>query len=388
MNDNITNIIVENKNTESNTFLEKLKVSFSTEEQQIFINNFYMYLNYDKEKDYIINLDNVWKWLGFARLDHCKRVLVKYFVKDVDYKIENIVEQSAQEQTASEVVGALNSVNETAPPTGGALKVRGCAGSNKEKITMNINTFKKLCLKASTKKADTIHDYYIKMEEVVNEYLKETFIFEKKILKEKTLIESYDKKTVNYFGTIGEELGKFGSTRDIDRRVKEHKKDIGTDFILEYVIETDNHQDLEQKFKEHNDIKNRRISKTINGKIQTELLRLDEYLRPVDIKKIIKNIKNSISIDKEIRVMNHKERMLELENIKMKELTKQKEIELEMCKLSVFQNPKVEKINDSTSIINFSNSYSMTPMDLKVMLSNKKWRVDFSYTFSGNTSIK
>jgi hypothetical protein len=60
---------------------------------------------------------------------------------------------------------------------------------------------------------------------------------------------------------------------------------------------------------------------------------------------------------------------------------------LQLKSASIIIN-KVEKINDSTSIINYSNSYSMTPMDLKVMLSDKKWRVDFSYTFSGNTSIK
>ncbi|MFN5422107.1 MAG: hypothetical protein ACK5AO_02465 [bacterium] len=45
---------------------------------------------------------------------------------------------------------------------------------------------------------------------------------------------------------------------------------------------------------------------------------------------------------------------------------------------------KAENINDSTSIINFSNSYSMKPMDLKIIKKNNTWKVDFSYTFSGN----
>lgn len=45
---------------------------------------------------------------------------------------------------------------------------------------------------------------------------------------------------------------------------------------------------------------------------------------------------------------------------------------------------KVENLNDTASIINFSNSYSMKPMELKVIQKNKKWRVDFSFTFSGN----
>ena len=44
----------------------------------------------------------------------------------------------------------------------------------------------------------------------------------------------------------------------------------------------------------------------------------------------------------------------------------------------------VEKLNESISIVNFSNSHSMKPMDLKIILRENKWRVDFSYTFSGN----
>ena len=34
---------------------------------------------------------------------------------------------------------------------------------------LNINTFKKFCLKADTKKADEVHDYYIKLEELLQE---------------------------------------------------------------------------------------------------------------------------------------------------------------------------------------------------------------------------
>ena len=49
---------------------------------------------------------------------------------------------------------------------------------------------------------------------------------------------------------------------------------------------------------------------------------------------------------------------------------------------------KAESLNDSTSIINFSNSYSMKPMNLKIIKSEKTWKVDFSYTFSGNIPSK
>ncbi len=47
--------------------LEKIKETFLENEQQLFITNFYYYLNYDKTKDFIVDLDNVWKWLGFSQ---------------------------------------------------------------------------------------------------------------------------------------------------------------------------------------------------------------------------------------------------------------------------------------------------------------------------------
>ena len=49
---------------------------------------------------------------------------------------------------------------------------------------------------------------------------------------------------------------------------------------------------------------------------------------------------------------------------------------------------KIVNVNDSVTIINYSNSYSMKPTNLKVVLSDKKWRIDFSYTFSGNMQSK
>jgi len=51
----------------------------------------------------------------------------KYFTKDIDYKL-------------------------FAPHVGGAKK--GSGGHNKETIMLNIKTFKMMCLKAGTKKAD------------------------------------------------------------------------------------------------------------------------------------------------------------------------------------------------------------------------------------------
>ena len=43
-----------------------------------------------------------------------------------------------------------------------------------------------------------------------------------------------------------------------------------------------------------------------------------------------------------------------------------------------------ETINDSTHIINYSNSYDKVAHKVKVINRNDKWLVDFKYTFNGN----
>ena len=71
-----------------NKYIERIKSTFTNTEQQLFLSSFYCYLNYDQEKDFVVKLNDIWKWLEFSRIDHCKRVLEKHFVKDLDYKIE------------------------------------------------------------------------------------------------------------------------------------------------------------------------------------------------------------------------------------------------------------------------------------------------------------
>lgn len=44
-------------------------------------------------------------------------------------------------------------------------------------------------------------------------------------------------------------------------------------------------------------------------------------------------------------------------------------------------------VNDTVTIINYSNDYMNKPMDIKVVRSDKRWSVDFKYTYSGNLPI-
>lgn len=44
-------------------------------------------------------------------------------------------------------------------------------------------------------------------------------------------------------------------------------------------------------------------------------------------------------------------------------------------------------VDDSTTLINYSNSYMNKPMEIKLVRKSKVWGIDFKYTYSGNLPI-
>ena len=56
-------------------------------QQQLFVASFYCYLNYDADKDYVIDLDDIWKWLGFSQKANVKKIIDRTFIIDINYKM-------------------------------------------------------------------------------------------------------------------------------------------------------------------------------------------------------------------------------------------------------------------------------------------------------------
>jgi hypothetical protein len=140
--------------------VDKLKNHFNEEEQRLYIANLYMYMNYNSTEEYPINLETVWKFAGYSNKANAKRLLKNNFTKEKDYKIVFI---RTDENPKDE-------------------KNKDLGGRPEETIMLNINTFKKLCLRANTKEADKIHDYYVKLENIYNEVIKEEMEEQKKLL--------------------------------------------------------------------------------------------------------------------------------------------------------------------------------------------------------------
>ena len=138
------NPITKLSSTYNNKLLLKIKENFKEKEQTLFITSFYCYLNYHQYNDYIINLDDIWNWIGYNQKVKAKLLLEKHFKLDIDYKI-------------------IKNYDKLIENTHG--------GHNKETILLNNHTFKLFCIKATTQKAKELHEYYIKLEEILQDVI-------------------------------------------------------------------------------------------------------------------------------------------------------------------------------------------------------------------------
>jgi hypothetical protein len=80
------NPITRLSGTYQNKLLTKIKNNFTDTEQQLFVASFYCFLNYNQRNDFVIDLDNIWKWIGFSTKQKAKNLLEKNFVINNDYK--------------------------------------------------------------------------------------------------------------------------------------------------------------------------------------------------------------------------------------------------------------------------------------------------------------
>jgi hypothetical protein len=353
-----SNPITKLTTTYNNKLLNKIKENFTEFEQQAFVSSIYCYLNYDNIIDFIIDLDNIWEWLGFYQKLKARVLLEKNFVIDKDYKV-------------------------LLTPQGEQKKGRG--GHNKTKIMMTIKTFKSFCLKAGTKKADEIHGYYIKLEELIQEIcnqetnelklqlqqkettilekentiseIKQTTILEKEKLKkdkhkavEKAIITQFPVNTeCIYFGTIdntndkNEKLIKFGHTNDLTTRVWDHHSKYDN-FILQEVFKVQNKVEIENLIKTYPKIKRQIRTIEVKGKNKTEIIAYDDT--NFTITRLTKHIKDIIhsktySIDNFNRIMKLNDDF-ENENRELKE---------HIVSLNDTINKQGVKINELTELV-------------------------------------
>ena len=93
-----------------NNLLIKLKQHFSDEEQQLYITNLYMYMNYHATNDYPINLEDVYKMIGFANKGNAMKTIKSNFVESEDYK--TLLFRKEKQKDTDETRGGFNKETE------------------------------------------------------------------------------------------------------------------------------------------------------------------------------------------------------------------------------------------------------------------------------------
>jgi hypothetical protein len=316
MSVDIVNLIESNPITKFNgnyqsKLIEKVKNNFTEYEQQIFLASFYCYLKYDSKNDFVIDLDNVWQWLGFGQKVNAKRVLEKNFLVNTDYKL--LLCQPAKQTTNTK------------------------GGHNKETFMLNIKTFKLFCIKAETKKADEIHEYFVKLEEILQEVLieesdelknqlsqlentknkemEEKLSKQRIIDREKILLKEYAQsgplvyiiKVKTYEN--GHYVIKIGESRKgISDRYREHKSKYGECLLLD-CFSVQNSKDFESFIHNNENIRGNKVHNLQGHETELELFLIGKNLTY----KILLNI-----INNNIKYFNDNNSKLLLENEQLK----------------------------------------------------------------------
>jgi hypothetical protein len=292
---NIVNLIENNPITKlshdyNNHFIKKIRENFTETQQQLFVSSFYCYLNYNQTTDFVIDLDNIWKWLGFNNKANAKISLEKNFVIEKDYKC--LLLQN-QEQ-----------------------RINGRGGHNKETILLNIKTFKLFCIKIGTAKSNEIHEYFIKLENIMHEILEEECKelkqmlqetktnFDKKLLQEKALqkqdifLKRYgNNSSIVYIIKVktydnGEYVIKIGESNNLHDRYVSHKKKYEDCLLLDCFL-VNKRQQFEHFLHHHDKIRPNKVKNLHGHEKENELFLVGKNLTYDMVLKIINdNIRN------------------------------------------------------------------------------------------------
>jgi hypothetical protein len=262
---------------------------------------------------------------------------------------------------------------------------------------LNVKTFKKFCLKAETKKSNEIHDYFMKLEEMLQETINEesnelklqlnknklvleNVVKDKELLKENTILEQFPLNTqCIYIGLIDDKtLGKpnskmyqetvikFGQSNNLNERVKNHKKTY-TNFRLYAAFKVKNKIEIENCIKKHSTLKNRLRIVTIDDIAHRELIALDDEEFTLDkVEQLIKDIirENEYNIEN-YNLLLKKNDELQNEIYKLKDEIKEQNKLLETLKLSLEKFEENKKITIERANKRLKEISEKTPEKIK-----------------------
>lgn len=319
----------------------------NTEEQKLFVQSFQTYLHYgNDDTSFVINIDDIWQWIGFSKKDKAKDLLIKHFIENKDYTI---------------------SLPEFRERVYGGEKNYG--GQNKETIMLTVNTFKKFCMKASTKRADEVCDYYLKMENIMHKYITEKIEankqkliemdtklvnanFQIEVERHNVLIQTYSMRRVVYIMKVitledGNLIIKIGESENIKERVEKLSAEFATKIIVLEIFICEDSRAFEKFLHKYPEINKYKYSELINGKKSTELFKTTSKEYHKIVKYANKYLKN-YNKDIEIMKLRIKEKELDIKNKIISICTTKDDLikVLELVNLSSIKDESVESSSD------------------------------------------
>jgi hypothetical protein len=362
---NIIDLIENNPNIGlsqkyNSKIINNVKENFTELQQKLFVTFYYFNIN-SNENDFVIDIDDVWNWIGYTQKVNAKQLIEKNFIKDIDYII------------------SINNKKKDDKKKG---------GHNKEKILLKLKTFKLFCLKTNTKKADEIHRYFVKLNDLLynsmNEECNELKLQLEKKIDEMINIEKNIEKDreidkhnflLTEFGNIGsivyiikvktlennDYIVKIGESRKgIQGRYNDHKKNYDESIILD-CFSVDKSKDFESYI--HNYFKKYKVNDLVNHETEKELFIINKNNSYNNLIKIIKdnikyyngysnqeleNIKNDIE---NIKLLNNLDSNLPNNNLLYNNLLEKIE------KIELYNNNKFDDLeNSNKEILNKLNS--------------------------------
>jgi phage anti-repressor protein len=305
--------------------INELNKEFTEHQQRWYIANFYIYMNYHSTNDYPINLEDVYKMIGFANKGNAKRTLENNFTEDEDYKILS----HTQENKTPEKTTVKTCEKEVILPMDKNLFTKDLGGRPTGTIMLNIDTFKSLCMLARTEKGAEIRKYYVKLENIYNKIVKEeidqlkTLIQKEKentqkLLKKKDkdhllnlkekdkdhllnlksskhnlLLEKFSNKKVVYLSKVQKNFIKVGSSEDINQRKGNLKSIFGNCTFLD-VFACNDFREIEQCILQK--VKKYLYKYSINGHKSKEVVELTNQE--------IQNVDQDVELTQEVVELN------------------------------------------------------------------------------------
>jgi phage anti-repressor protein len=411
-----TNCTNTNLNFQSK-LIDELNITFTENEQKWYIANLYMYLNYHPTNDFPINLDDVYKMIGFAHKKNAKRTLVNNFIENEDYRITVLPREHGK--------------------------------FSDETIMLNVDTFKNICMMTKTDKAKEIRKYYIKLENIYNKLINdehkqhqlelqknqlELQEKESKLIKQKeehnnTINKLQKEKSLERHNILLQEFGTIGcvvyvirvksydngcyvikigeSRRGVLNRWNEHKSKYDEAVILD-CFNVHKSKDFENFLHNHKDIKNNRVKDLPNHENDKELFLIGKDLSYTTLKNIIEqNIKyyNDINLEYEKSKLQNETSELEIKKLQYAEqmykntdlkdtLEMSKDIKFLIDEMSQLKNLLLEIKNQKTTKLTNGFNEPLKTLGPRLQKVNPdtmqlvEWYESVSECMKENTNIK